>query len=234
MTLARAAAAFVLASLGLCAAASAAECTGPRPGLMTTTPTSRPQAFPAVRQAIDAQARAGDYDAILIGDSIAMRWPRADLDRELSPRLLDAGIGGDGTNDVLYRLANTPWAKPPSYVIFIVGTNNSKLPPCDVAQGVWADVELARRLFPSARMYVVGVLPRGENLRERADAIRELDDVLARQAAERRYRFVDVFDKFVSACGGKTPCPSYGSDNLHPTAEGYKILGEALRAGMAP
>jgi hypothetical protein len=213
--------------------ALAEACSTPRAGIMTLTPTSRPEAFPAVRRMIDARARAGDYDGILIGDSIAMRWPRADLDRALSPRLLDAGIGGDGVNDVLFRLTHTPWAKQPDYVIFIVGINNSKLPACDVAQGIWADVDLARHMFSSARMYVVGVLPRGDNLGERADAIRDLDALLKGDAGARHYRFVDVFDRFVAACEGKTPCAMFGSDNLHPSEAGYRLLGDAIHAELA-
>jgi platelet-activating factor acetylhydrolase IB subunit beta/gamma len=200
----------------------------------TAMPRFRPDAFPDAQQRIARDAATQRYAGVMIGDSIVMRWTKAAMDRALGTNVLNAGVGGDGTNDVLYRLRHTPWGATPRFIVLLVGTNDSAFPECDIVAGILADVKAARDVFPAAKVIVVGVLPRGQDLAERASVIQSTNAMLARAEGDSGFTFVDVNKAFLEGCSRRTPCPLYVPGDLHPSDQGYHLLGRMIKAALPP
>ncbi len=168
------------------------------------------------------------YGAIALGDSIMAGWQLKLLQAAFDRPTLNISFGGDGTQDVLWRLETLDWSRQdPQYVILLIGTNDIRRPACAIAQGVLAVVRKVHTIFPSATVIVTSILPRGVELREHDFTIIEVNRQLATAAPHARFRFFDVHDAFL--CDHHTPCRLFGPGNLHLTAPGYQLLTDRLR-----
>jgi platelet-activating factor acetylhydrolase IB subunit beta/gamma len=171
-------------------------------------------------------------DVILLGDSILARWPADQLAATFpGRRVLDAALGGDRTQNVLWRLRNTDWsAQRPRAVVLLIGTNNTaNFSACDIGAGVRRIAQDVHGRFPAARLYVISLLPRGPNMLDRDDLIRKANRLIAVGQTQGMYRFIDVHDAF--ACGKRTPCElMLGRNQVHLSPRGFALLGRLVRA----
>jgi platelet-activating factor acetylhydrolase IB subunit beta/gamma len=207
----------------------------PRPSTPYASMSAQPREGAKTRQARQgeagqARARSGSFDTIVLGDSIMARWPQGMLEQAVgSQSVLNAGVGGDRTENTLWRLRNGDWGRQaPRRVLILVGTNNTgDDDACEVAWGVRSVAAEARRRFPTARIAVISLLPRGERMAERADLIGAVNDNLRRGAVGGEYGFIDAHDAF--NCNRKTPCALMDRRrHLHPTRSGYEVLGRIV------
>jgi beta-glucosidase len=119
----------------------------------------------------------GRFDFVLIGDSITSNWRRKDgrsyfggtrrigknvADEFFSEyKWLNAGIGGDGTPQVLWRCLNGILDGYEARVIsLMVGTNNRRESAVDVALGIKRILEIIRIKQPQAKILLNPILPR--------------------------------------------------------------------------
>ena len=133
-------------------------------------------------------------------------------------RVLNRGIGGDRTDDLLARFS--PLTEGPAEKLFIkIGTN-------DLGSGVRQDTilsnyaELLDRLareIPSTRVYLQSVLPRGREYRERVE---QLNRELASLAKERGLTYIDLYSAFLGEDGSIRDELTY--DELHLSGAGYR------------
>ena len=107
----------------------------------------------------------GNYDLLLIGDSLAQLWP----DASLSPiKVANLGIGGDSTQHVLWRLASPEMRMlAPAKVLLVIGTNNlgTGSPPCAIAAGIRKITESVAQMWPSAQIAFLEIPPRGTDFK---------------------------------------------------------------------
>jgi lysophospholipase L1-like esterase len=193
------------------------------------------------RQAqINARAKQGDVGVIFLGDSITFRWERqgegkAVWDKYFAPRkAMNAGIGGDKTQHLLWRLqnGNIDGIKPKVAVIMI-GTNNSRDDsPEDIAAGVKAIVENVRQALPETKVLLLGIFPRGPNAN---DANRQkniaANKIIKKLGADKMIDYLDISDKFLQANG--TLSKQIMPDHLHLSERGYQIWAESIDARLA-
>ena len=175
-----------------------------------------------------------NYPAIGLGDSIMRQWPKDLLSQALGvTALLNAGIGGDNTPVLLWRLNNMNWSgQSPRIVLVLIGTNDRQSPPCDVYLRIRAIVARAHQLFPSARIIVSSILPRGEDLLQRDAGIRTTNAALREAAAGSGFSFLDAHEAFL--CGHQTPCELLKPPkNVHLTRKGYEVLSGLLKQHVA-
>src|ERR1700757_5032876 len=108
------------------------------------------------------------YSVLFLGDSLTEGWNPVVWERSLAPRgVLNAGISGDFTDHVLWRLEHGNFAgPPPQAVILLIGTNDlaAHRSPELTADGIRANLVLLRERLPEARILVLGLLPREEFL----------------------------------------------------------------------
>ena len=81
---------------------------------------------------------------IVLGDSIAAGLARfSDVWHNFFRNTLNLGIGGDRTEQVIWRVNNLSFPASIKYVIIRCGTNNIKLSnPTDIANGILCDYYL--------------------------------------------------------------------------------------------
>ncbi|HVC93557.1 MAG TPA: GDSL-type esterase/lipase family protein [Pirellulales bacterium] len=191
------------------------------------------------QEKINARAKQGDVGVIFLGDSITHGWEGNEAqpiwDKYFAPRkAMNAGIGGDRTQHVLWRLehGNIEGIKPKVAVIMI-GTNNSGSDSSeDIAAGITAIVERLRKELPEIKILLLGIFPRGPDADDRLrktniganQIVKELDD-------GKRVHYLDLSDKFLEADGSLSK--EIMPDLLHLSARGYQIWAESIDGKLA-
>jgi beta-glucosidase len=179
-----------------------------------------------------APAVKRDSELAFLGDSITEMWDEAVWKESFGRyRPVRLGIGGDKTQQVLYRIDHGELDGLGSrVVVLLVGTNNFGLgesTPAAVATGVGAVLARIQTKLPQARVLLLGLLPRDERpdsvLRSQ---IKETNAQLAKLATGDRVHYLDIGKSFLDA-QGKIPTELM-ADFLHPTPKGYRVFANAL------
>jgi lysophospholipase L1-like esterase len=135
--------------------------------------------------------------------------------------VLNLGIGGDGTQHVLWRLL-APRLKSlkPTNVLVILGTNNlGSAKACAISAGLTQVIERVAMLWPSAKIVFLEIPPRGPGFTFKND------DRLSVNASMRELRKLKTINAdHAVACSWQQPCENYRADNLHFTEAGYRTL----------
>jgi platelet-activating factor acetylhydrolase IB subunit beta/gamma len=176
-------------------------------------------------------------DIVIIGDSIARRFkPDFYPPNFADKRVLNLGVGGDKTQNVLWRLNDLPLSNiNPKTVLVILGTNNlrDKDAPCDIYSGIMAVVQRMKKVWAGADIIVTEIFPRGKNFAFRRDDRLTLNRLLSDGQQEGGYRFLTVDEAAFTAPDGNGVPDSYKPDLLHLEAPGYFRLSQALHEKMA-
>ena len=181
------------------------------------------------------QARQGNIDLLLHGDSITDWWVQNDENRAMFEKYFGAyrtanfAIAGDTTQGVLWGLRNGEGQGfQPKAVMLMIGTNNSgSFTGPEIAEGVGAVVLELRRNFPDAKILLLAIFPRSAPGDPVRDKLAEVNRLIARLDDKQHVFFMDIGDRFLDANGRFLP-DAFRPDNLHPAAKGYDIWGEAV------
>ncbi len=187
---------------------------------------------------MNARAKQGHVDLIMIGDSITHGWEGAGKDvwnKYYGKRhALNLGIGGDQTQHVLWRLdhGNIDGISP-KLAVLMIGTNNSgSNSPEQIAEGVRAIVDKLRAKLPQTKVLVLAIFPRGP---DNHDPLRQVNAkanrIISKLADGRTVFYLDIGPKFLQADG--TLSHEIMPDLLHPNAKGYEIWAEAIEPTVA-
>ena len=201
------------------------------------TPTPYVKHLGRHRQILQEIANArGDFDLILIGDSITAGWPRLGHNSyaTLAPwKPLNLGISGESTGLVLWRLENGALeGLHPKVAMIMIGTNNlghfGKEKPEWVANGVAKIVATVRDRLPMTKILLLSIFPRSANaldpIRKRVDATNLL---IAKIGDGTQVIHLDIGHHFLSRDG--TLSKDVMPDLLHPNAHGYQIWLDAVK-----
>lgn len=167
-------------------------------------------------------------DVLIIGDSIAEFWKPHQSESFSSMLVTNMGLAGERTQELRWRLKELPPKISPTRVILIVGTNNlaeRRYDLCEVYGGIIAAAQDIKTLWPSARLFLIPLLPRGPNLRFRYDDRVSINAMLA----ETPGISLAPVDENAMTCGWSNGCGNYRPDLLHPTGDGYIVLRQALQ-----
>jgi lysophospholipase L1-like esterase len=183
-----------------------------------------------------AIAAKGGADLLFLGDSITEGWEWNDGEhwkKHFAPLgAANFGIGGDTTQNVLWRLDHgSIGALQPKVVVLLIGTNNlgrDAAAPADVARGVEAIVAKLRGAFPAARIVVHGVFPCDASpkaeIRGRITALNER--LRALDGRDGKVLFRDIGALFLEKDGSVSPAVM--PDGLHLSPEGYRRWAAVL------
>lgn len=198
-------------------------------------------------QSIEQARAAGDsLDVLLIGDSITQGWGGSPIDsapwsqawqnRFGRLRTVNAGIGGDRTESVLWRLEHGLLdGVTPRAVVLMIGVNNAPhvaangVPPEAVAQGIALCVENVRLKAPSAQVVVVKVVPAFAPDSAVHQGILAINTALDRLELPKddHVHVVDAGAGFFAA-DGKLNTSAYSDGHLHLSPAGYGLVAESL------
>jgi len=180
-----------------------------------------------------ARAKQGNADILFLGDSITEGWGNnAAWKKHFADRnAVNFGIGGDTTQNVLWRIQNGELeGLTPKVVVLMIGTNNFGLhgdQPADVTRGVKAILSTLQEKLPKAKVLLLAVFPRDQkpetNFRKK---IATLNTELAKMADGNRVVFQDIGSVFLDKDGMLTK--EIMPDFLHLSGKGYFLWAEAI------
>lgn len=194
-----------------------------------------------------AKRGKGRIDLYFIGDSITRRWGAAEPKyRELLAHwqksfhgwnAANFAWGGDTTGNMLWRLdAGELDGLNPRVIVIMAGTNNlaGRMPAgnedslaADIATGIEAILQRCRTLAPGARIVLMGITPRNDNMAY-MPVIQRVNARLATLADGQTLRFIDLAGQLTGADGLLLPGVT-DADKLHLALPGYEIWEKALR-----
>jgi len=180
---------------------------------------------------INQAVRNTPHSVLFLGDSLTEGWDPALWERSLAPRgVLNAGISGDLTDHILWRLEHGNLAGPPAKaVILLIGTNDlaAHRSPELTADGIRANLVLLRERLPEARILLLGLLPREQSpdapLRRAAAQVNSL----VRDCADGEHiLYAEIGDVLLDSDGRLSVAVS--PDWLHFSERGYALLASSL------
>lgn len=169
-------------------------------------------------------AKVCPCDVLFIGDSIIRNMYETEAwDTNFAPlNALNFGIGGDCTEHVLWRIENGELdGINPKVVVLLIGTNNHHCSADQLVEGIEVIVWSITGKLPSAKVIVLGLLPRGKqpnHLREKHFQVNHaLKEVIS---AIPNSLYLDSDPGFVRSDGTISHEDMF--DYLHLTRKGYK------------
>lgn len=201
----------------------------------TTVPLNRDVAR---HKQINERAAKGNVDLLFIGDSITQGWEGAGKEAWAkyygSRNAMNAGIGGDRTQHILWRLDNgNVYDISPKLAVLMIGTNNSGAnTSADIAAGVKAIVEKLRMMLPQTKILVLGIFPRGADAENKQRQVNiGANEIIKSLADGKMVDYLDISDKFLASDG--TLSKEIMPDLLHLSPKGYQIWAEAIESKVA-
>ncbi len=209
--------------------------------LACTQFTQEPVAAPAPRTAesavrrfelINAEVKSVRHRILFLGDSITQRYDEEVWQRDMARRgVLNAGVSGDRTENLLWRLEHGNLAgPPPTGLILMIGTNDltsggHPRPLELVAEGVRANLLYLRQHVPNARILLLGLYPRGDAPRL-APKIPEVNKLIESCGDGHSVVYADIGGVLLEPDGqlGRAVSP----DLLHFSRLGYERLAPRL------
>jgi beta-glucosidase len=218
-------------SLGPACAAEAVGC-GPFAHERLPNPMPSPYTSALERAKWISQAvKSSLYSVIFFGDSLTEGWDATVWDRNLASRgALNAGVSGDRTENLLWRLQNGNLAgPPPKAVVLLIGTNDLAYgrSPELTADAIRITLETLRQHFPEAQILLLGLLPREEMPTAPLRVATTEVNYLIRDCADgQRIFYADIGSVLLD--GEQHLTSAISPDELHFTARGYSLLASRL------
>jgi lysophospholipase L1-like esterase len=173
------------------------------------------------------QANKGPIDVLLVGDSITIQWGKSWKEHFPGLKAVNVGIGGDKTQNVLWRLDHGGVeGLQPKVIVLMIGNNNmfftSETGIEAAAKGIQMCVANLRDKFPAAGIVVAKILP------AHAPGNRFYEDIKKTNAAldalklesDPKVRVLDLWADFANA-DGTLKKEFFTPDNIHLSPAGY-------------
>jgi lysophospholipase L1-like esterase len=203
-------------------------------GPATVVPTPREGWWMEMHKGFIERAKKGNVDLLFLGDSITQGWNDNDVwKRFYGPRkAANFGIGGDKTEQVLWRLQHSELdGIEPKVAVLMIGTNNvSDSTPDEIAQGITAIVKDLRSQKPKTKILLLGVFPRGEKPSSVRDRLKSVNERIAKLDDGSHVKYLDISQSFLNPDG--TISPEIMPDYLHLSSKGYRIWADAMETTL--
>jgi lysophospholipase L1-like esterase len=181
------------------------------------------------------RGRQGPIGVLFLGDSITAGWAMAP---EIWKKNFGAyqpanfGIGGDRTQNVLWRIENGELdGLSPSVVVVLIGVNNGTDPR--VTAGIRKVVAAIQDKLPKTKILLLGIFPYGKTLtqypwtQKTRDHVAAVNKELAALDDGGRVRFLDFGARYLLPDGSISP--EVMPDGLHPARPGYQIWADEMK-----
>jgi lysophospholipase L1-like esterase len=188
-----------------------------------------------------AKRTQGKIDLYFMGNSITRRWGALDYPELLAHwqktffgwNAANFGWGADRIEHMLWRLENGELdGVNPKVIVVLAGTNNvgqvqgaADERVADITRGIRALLDLTRRKAPNAKIILMGVLPRNDNMAY-MPIINRVNENIARFADGQSIRYLNINDKLANRAG--VLIEGMTGDQLHLSVQGYQVWADAL------
>jgi lysophospholipase L1-like esterase len=192
------------------------------------------------------RAMKDGIDIALLGDSITQGWgggwdgaPFNSAWQENFGRLktVNLGIGGDRTENILWRLDHGALdGVSPEFIVLKIGVNNAPLvfangvPAASAAHGIKLCVENLRMRCPNSQIVLVKILPAFDPAKEVGAKVREINAALDALKLDLipQVQILDLWRDFTNA-DGTLKTALYSDGHLHLGPAGYEVLANRLK-----
>jgi len=194
------------------------------------------EAASAVRrfELINAEVKSVRHRVLFLGDSITERFDPEVWRLHMEPRgVLNAGVNGDRTEHLLWRLQHGNLAGPPPVgVVFLIGTNDLTnggrgRSPEMVAEGIRANLIYLRQQLPKTRILLLGLYPR-EDVPRLRPVIPQVNQLIQTCGDNHAVVYASLGGLLLDPDGRLSPAIS--PDALHFSRLGYERLMPRLDA----
>lgn len=186
------------------------------------------------------------FDILFVGNSITqgIGGERPNVSYKPGKRIFDsvfagfsyisAGISGDRTQQVLWRLQNGPLKQVSvKWIVLTIGVNNFPDDgPEEIVAGIRSSIEWIRKNKPGAKLICLGPLPAGmtpdHSFRKKYEAVHQL----LKNQIPPGVIYLSVRELFILKNGAMDPA-LYSSDGIHLLEKGYAQWAEAIKSAMA-
>lgn len=158
---------------------------------------------------------------VFVGDSITAYW-------KLPDGILNAGVGGNTSADMLARFDTDVMSKKPTVVVILAGTNDIRHVVAPTTQNIGT---MADRAAASGARVILGTIPpindwaQGMPVTavEGNQAVLDWNRDLRNMAKGFGYQLADYYPGLVNADGTQN-ATLFTSDRLHPNDAGYAVM----------
>lgn len=181
------------------------------------------------------QENKGPIDVLLVGDSITIQWGEAWKKHLPNLKAVNIGIGGDKTQNVLWRLDHGGVeGLQPEAIVLMIGNNNMFFTPETgieaAALGIQMCVKNLREKFPDAAIVVAKILPAHAPGNRFYEDIKKTNAALDRLRldSDPKVRVLDLWSDFTNA-DGTIKKDLLAPDNIHLSPKGYVVYSQKLK-----
>jgi alpha-L-fucosidase/lysophospholipase L1-like esterase len=177
------------------------------------------------------QTKTKKFEICVLGDSITAMWPGDLLGKYFGKYpTVNFGIGGDRTENVLWRLDKGELnGTSPKLIVLLIGTNNMGFNSAEeIAEGVGAVVANLRVKLPATKILLVGIFPKRDAPLPKITAANAL---IAKLDDGKAVRYRDIGAQFLDKDG--KILPGILTDAVHLSHKGYEIWGNAMAPLLA-
>ena len=180
-----------------------------------------------------ALAEDGQGKIVFLGDSIIQNWYETQAwKKHFEPLMaLNFGIGGDMTQNLLWRLENGGIGNlNPEKIVLMIGTNNLSYTddtPKEISQGVISIVNKLTNEFLETKVLLMGILPREKQSdHPNRTKVKQLNQYLQSLENLDNITFLDIGEQFLLS--DKTISPELMPDFLHLSEKGYETWAREI------
>jgi uncharacterized repeat protein (TIGR02543 family) len=175
-----------------------------------------------------------NFDLMFIGDSLIQYWSDDKTWKALEKthRIINLGIGGDQTMNVIWRLENGefPSGVTSRYAVVLVGTNNSIMSNHTaepIAAGIAKIIGIINERSPATRILLISLLPRGPTWGGGSAGNDEVNEIIKNFDGHLNVVYLDMAPLFKSDDGSQKT-KLFQDDKLHLSSSGYTLLDEHI------
>ena len=172
---------------------------------------------------------------VLIGDSITEGWSLMDPDFFRNNNLINRGIGGQTSPQMLIRFKQDAVHLKPKLIIINAGTNDiaantGPATPEMITDNITSMAEIA--LKHSIKVALSTILPVdnyqwNETVKDAPERIMIVNNILKRYSEQNNLTFINFYSAMVNENKGMKS--HYANDGVHPTKEGYDVMAFVLK-----
>ena len=164
---------------------------------------------------------------IMLGNSITAECEWSELLE--NPNILNRGVIGDGTSDILNRLDDVIAMKPKK-IFLLIGVNDLLfLPLSTITENYEKIVNQLLLETPNTKLYLESVLPVHNDFRRNGIKNEDIDILnknIEQIAQKHGQVFINLNEKFKNTEGGLNP--EYSIDGIHLNGKGYLLFKKII------
>ena len=172
---------------------------------------------------------------VLIGDSITEGWSLMDPDFFNNNNLINRGISGQTSPQMLIRFKQDAVHLKPKLIIINAGTNDiaantGPATPEMIIDNITSMAEIG--LKSSINIALSTILPVdrydwNETIKDAPEMVSKVNSSLKKYSEDNNLIFIDYYSSLVNKNKGMDS--SYANDGVHPTKEGYDVMAIVLK-----